>query len=968
MAGGGWRASAVRTTAPLDIAWMATKHASMRRVVVCVPLLASIHAAGCFELQRGDDLIGGVITGVAVDADGEIATGAVASIVELDRTSVVDARGRFRFEGLPVGARALRVVVDADGDGRAEIGAQRSVLIDAVDDFDDETADVAGGIDLGEVILAPTGRVTGRVVDIEGNGVGDASVALWRQLPGSSNAAALELAADVITTSGDDGRFTIDNVIVGAADIAAFDVVGNVTTHASVAKAIDVPAEGEARAGDLELVAVEGTRPARIRFSELVDGNVEIRLAPVNGVRPGEPTRTIPGEGLEHVRFDVPFGIWDVYVDVVVGTDVRRGRLRSQVATSSSRTEVSWGVVELAGGPVTLPGECGDGVRQEQLGEGCDDGTANSDVVADACRSDCQPASCSDGVVDSGEDCDDGVDNGNSAVSTCSANCHLASCGDGVDDENEGCDDGAANTDGCVPAPGSAGCDYCERDTCIPRHVDGTASIVVDVVSLQAWELRELAGVPVEFEAVLPDDVTLALDAVTDDAGRATFSVPATASGSSVVVGGADQRDATRMFLPQRFSVPALGHAAQFDIAASLYEGCVLVDDDTVEEGKGKDAGFRVAGGPVLPVIQAFSLDNDDCRILDQNLDGDSARSFFDSNRLETSTWTAHVAATPRGLADPRAFAAFPVTIDDSGDTLQCSALFDFRLQNGATINPDAVDPVRIFANGVAAWRFDDDSGRFVLDAAAGNGDPFTLPRDGLWCYGNVAPDTACVDVVVDDEAGNPVSGAAVDVVSDLEGFVTVARGVTDASGNAGCIAVTGARTAIGVRAVDGRRATVRLTHDPIIGGGEEPEPEPEPIAAALGVGGSIGTQRVTLSTAPFESCLIIAPTVVQNSDSVFPSRPPLGTLGISENTDEGTVPRGRVPWNASIEQRCVAVPNDRYTLRVEYDRMDDDCASGGNGTDFVDFSRQRPSSDPPVCSDSGDCSVADIDFFCSGS
>lgn len=55
---------------------------------------------------------------------------------------------------------------------------------------------------------------------------------------------------------------------------------------------------------------------------------------------------------------------------------------------------------------VWIPPRCGDG--HVDFGEECDDGDeANSDTVADACRTDCRDARCGDGVVDTGEDCDD---------------------------------------------------------------------------------------------------------------------------------------------------------------------------------------------------------------------------------------------------------------------------------------------------------------------------------------------------------------------------------------------------------------------------------------------------------------------------------------------------------------------------------------------------------------------------------
>ncbi len=56
--------------------------------------------------------------------------------------------------------------------------------------------------------------------------------------------------------------------------------------------------------------------------------------------------------------------------------------------------------------PEPTPAGCGDSV----VGgfEECDDGPANSDEAADACRSDCRSARCGDSVVDTGETCDDG--------------------------------------------------------------------------------------------------------------------------------------------------------------------------------------------------------------------------------------------------------------------------------------------------------------------------------------------------------------------------------------------------------------------------------------------------------------------------------------------------------------------------------------------------------------------------------
>ncbi|MEJ2457566.1 MAG: filamentous hemagglutinin N-terminal domain-containing protein, partial [Novosphingobium sp.] len=64
--------------------------------------------------------------------------------------------------------------------------------------------------------------------------------------------------------------------------------------------------------------------------------------------------------------------------------------------------------VGLIGGSFTGSGQAGTLVGVVNGSEVCDDGAANSDTDPDACRTDCQPAYCGDGVADTGESCDDG--------------------------------------------------------------------------------------------------------------------------------------------------------------------------------------------------------------------------------------------------------------------------------------------------------------------------------------------------------------------------------------------------------------------------------------------------------------------------------------------------------------------------------------------------------------------------------
>jgi len=127
------------------------------------------------------------------------------------------------------------------------------------------------------------------------------------------------------------------------------------------------------------------------------------------------------------------------------------------------------------------PAVCGDGVVQ--AAEECDDGLANSDSIADACRTDCVFAFCGDGVVDDAEVCDDGntIDT-DECGTTCRpasgvcADCETdADCGRPVDrcltlpdgracgvacDSGAGCPEGTecaesgANAGQCVPTSG----------------------------------------------------------------------------------------------------------------------------------------------------------------------------------------------------------------------------------------------------------------------------------------------------------------------------------------------------------------------------------------------------------------------------------------------------------------------------------------------------------------------------------
>jgi cysteine-rich repeat protein len=127
---------------------------------------------------------------------------------------------------------------------------------------------------------------------------------------------------------------------------------------------------------------------------------------------------------------------------------------------------------------------CGDGILTSTC-EVCDDGAGNSDAVADACRTDCRPARCGDGVTDDGEGCDDG---NHVACDGCNEFCEIEAgivCGDGVVAPfgcGEHCDDGNGDAgDGCSA-------------TCAIERATGGGSQTTDCWA--AWRIDNASNQP----------------------------------------------------------------------------------------------------------------------------------------------------------------------------------------------------------------------------------------------------------------------------------------------------------------------------------------------------------------------------------------------------------------------------------------------------------------------------------------
>ncbi len=135
-----------------------------------------------------------------------------------------------------------------------------------------------------------------------------------------------------------------------------------------------------------------------------------------------------------------------ISISISVGDSTQDG-----VMTTTESPETGAGSSEGSSGSSSSgeppPPDCGDG--EVQADEQCDEGDANADDGA--CTTQCQKATCGDGLLQAGvELCDDGVNNGE--YGSCKADCTdlAAHCGDQILDVVEGCDDDDPAS-GCLP-------------------------------------------------------------------------------------------------------------------------------------------------------------------------------------------------------------------------------------------------------------------------------------------------------------------------------------------------------------------------------------------------------------------------------------------------------------------------------------------------------------------------------------
>lgn len=251
---------------------------------------------------------------------------------------------------------------------------------------------------------------------------------------------------------------------------------------------------------------------------------------------------------------------------------------------------------------------CGDGVTQTR--EGCDDGGANSDSAANACRTSCEPASCGDGVKDSGEACDLGGQNSDTAADRCRTSCAAAGCGDGVIDTGEDCDDDNTTAgDGCsaackpevvaIDAGGSHACGLFGdgRLKCWGDNSAGQLGVDATAYGNRDAVLGNAAG---EMGASLP--VVLVGVSAFSLHGRSTCAV----SGEQLYCWGANLNGFIRgsptsdVAAPLRVDVGAAVKA----VAVTEEHGCVLTTGNTVRCWGNNTDGQLATGNetPIYPV------------------------------------------------------------------------------------------------------------------------------------------------------------------------------------------------------------------------------------------------------------------------------------------------------------------------------------------------------------------------------
>jgi hypothetical protein len=301
----------------------------------------------------------------------------------------------------------------------------------------------------------------------------ESDVPFWAVVPATDG---LRFAADAVTSGGDAGllgpeaangilRFSAD--VTGSADASGryrflVELYGRTSSQDSA-----LVAAGERRCFTfVDLAPVD-----LAAFGRLVDAQVANPT-----LRSALQTR-IAAIATAIDRRDIQ-GVLDTLA-VVVASLVSRSPDTLPTATARLLTEAAFRVRRgILFRPA--PAECGNGTRE--TGEACDgDDLGGFDCrsvgfvsgplgCAADCRLDtsqCVAASvCGNGMLEAGEECDTGAANSDTLADACRTTCKRADCGDGVVDSFEDCEGKNLNGETCVTLGYSGGSLRCDAPNC----------------------------------------------------------------------------------------------------------------------------------------------------------------------------------------------------------------------------------------------------------------------------------------------------------------------------------------------------------------------------------------------------------------------------------------------------------------------------------------------------------------------
>ena len=273
----------------------------LNAVALAVLALASCKLALDRPLYEEGAVVGRAVSGVGLAP----VAGARVSLVGASDLAITAADGTFAFHKLPGAALPLIARSDSKGDGLYDLAAFVQLCDPKADSTCPATAnngatwqlhrvegggDRVNGLDLGDVVLKPVGRVTGKVVQ------GGAPVA-------GARVAVVDLP--FATTTDADGTFTL--ALLPAGD---FQLAAAAAGHAALAPAtVHVPVGAAADVGAIDLGASassQGLSAQVATVGNFTSENATLHFTPEPGLGDDAYRRGTPDAGSEAFEETVP--------------------------------------------------------------------------------------------------------------------------------------------------------------------------------------------------------------------------------------------------------------------------------------------------------------------------------------------------------------------------------------------------------------------------------------------------------------------------------------------------------------------------------------------------------------------------------------------------------------------------------------------------------------------------------------